>query len=65
MFPLGHYLHSISPYQGIVPSGTCTISIIIIPIIDITNGMLTSLRLALVINVSKMIENIITNRLSK
>ena len=25
--PLGHYLHSISPYQGIVPSGTCTISI--------------------------------------
>ena len=28
--PLGHYLHSISPYQGIVPSGTCTISIICI-----------------------------------
>ena len=27
--PLGHYLHSISPYQGIVPSGTCTISIIL------------------------------------
>ena len=25
---LGHYLHSISPYQGIVPSGTCTISIV-------------------------------------
>ena len=22
--PLGHYLHNISPYQGIVPSGTCT-----------------------------------------
>ena len=24
---LGHYLHSISPYQGIVPLGTCTISL--------------------------------------
>ena len=26
---LGHYLHSISPYQGIVPLGTCTISLIV------------------------------------
>ena len=27
---LGHYLHSISSYQGIVPLGTCTISLIVV-----------------------------------
>ena len=26
---LGHYLHSISPCQGIVPLGTCTISLLV------------------------------------
>ena len=26
---LGHYLHSISPYQVIVPLGTCTIKLLL------------------------------------